>query len=97
MNPAIQPLIKTVQNMPIPDQLEILREITMSISVNWEKTNISDDFWHPKTIEEHLNANPVDAVRDIDDLAADFWPEDESADDFIKYTYALRKEDRKAS
>ena len=53
-------------------------------------------FWKPKTIEEHLKANPVDTVKDIDDLKVDFWPEDESADDFIKYTYGQRKEDREA-
>ncbi|QTA79833.1 Uncharacterized protein dnl_21150 [Desulfonema limicola] len=96
MNPQIQPLIKTVKGLPFPDQLQILREITKSMSVSWKKPDTQDDFWYPKTIEQHLKANPVDAVKDINDLTGDFWPEDESADDFIKYTYGQRSKDRKA-
>lgn len=33
-------------------------------------------------------------VTDIDELGGDFWPEDESVDDFIDYIYGQRREDR---
>jgi len=95
MNLKIQPIIKTVQGMPFPDQLEILREITRFMSVCFRQSDAQDKFWHTKTLAEHMEANPVDPVRNIDDLFSDFWPEDETADDFIRYTYSQREEDKR--
>ena len=94
MNPKIQPFIKTVRGLPFPDQLEILQEITRSMSVKFRQSDMRDDFWHPKTAEEHSEIAHTEAVSDVDDLIGDFWPEDESADDFITYTYDRRREDR---
>ncbi len=51
------------------------------------------NFWENKSLEEILQATPVPPVSDISDLASDFWPEDESADDIIDYVYQQRKED----
>ncbi len=36
----------------------------------------------------------VSPVRDVAELKADFWPDDESVDDFIAYTDRQRREDR---
>lgn len=57
-------------------------------------SHIQDDFRQPKTAEEHSETSHTEAVSDIDELVGDFWPEDESADDFISYTYGRRREDR---
>lgn len=51
------------------------------------------NFWENKSLDEILQASPVPPVSDISDLAPDFWPEDESADDIIDYVYQQRKED----
>lgn len=51
------------------------------------------DFWEPKTLEQHIQAQLTRPVTDIADLVADFWPEEESADDFIAYIYQQRRED----
>lgn len=39
-------------------------------------------------------AQGVPVVRDVADLAVDFWPEDESADDINSYIYRQRYDDR---
>lgn len=96
MSPEIKPLINTVKGLPFPYQLEILQEIAKSVSDNWKQIGSMDDFWHPRSVDEHLQANPVEKVSDIDILSGNFWPEDESADDFNQYTYGQRRSDRTA-
>ncbi len=39
-------------------------------------------------------AQHVPVVRNVADLAVDFWPEDESADDVNTYIYRQRHDDR---
>jgi len=51
------------------------------------------DFWEPKTLEEHIQAQQTRPMMSIA-IKADFWPKDESADDFIDYIYGQRREDR---
>lgn len=51
------------------------------------------DFWQPQTVEQRIQAQQTQPVADIADLRADFWPEDESADDIIEYIYQQRRED----
>lgn len=40
-------------------------------------------------------AQDVPVVRNVADLAVDFWPEEESADDINSYIYRQRYDDRK--
>ena len=51
------------------------------------------DFWKNRSPDEMLQTAPISPVSDISDLASDFWPEDESADDLIDYIYQQRKEE----
>lgn len=41
-----------------------------------------------------MEEQQVKPIRDITELVADFWPEDESADDLVTYIYEQRLEDR---
>jgi hypothetical protein len=36
-------------------------------------------------------------IRDIKELKGDFWPEDESIDDFLSWLRAMRREDKDRS
>ena len=51
------------------------------------------DFWVPQPLERILKVQKVAPVQDIAELRFDAWPEDESADDLIKYIYQQRRED----
>jgi len=57
-----------------------------------EKDEPETAFWENKSLDELLQNTPISPVSDISDLASDFWPEDESADDFIDHVYQQRKE-----
>ena len=47
-------------------------------------------FWELPTLDELADAQDVAPVERIEDLVADFWPEDESVDDFLA---AIEKKD----
>ena len=49
-------------------------------------------FDEPRTIEELAAEQGVKPVTDLKSLVADFWPEDETADDFIAAVRAWRRE-----
>ncbi|MBA3246622.1 MAG: hypothetical protein H0T63_00900 [Pyrinomonadaceae bacterium] len=36
----------------------------------------------------------VQPIRSIEDLQGDFWPEDESVDEFLEWVRAIRQQDR---
>jgi hypothetical protein len=84
----LQALIDAAQELTPPEQLSLISAITQSLHRNYyQQTQPAADFWEPKTLEQHIQAQQIQPVANIADLKADFWPEDESADDFIEYIY----------
>ena len=59
-----------------------------------EGAKLTTDFWQPKTLQQHIEEQQVKPIRDITELVADFWPEDESADYLVTCIYEQRLEDR---
>jgi hypothetical protein len=54
-------------------------------------------FWgRRKSIEELAAEQGVKPIQDIDQLAGDFWPEDEGPDDFVNTLRRWRREDSEA-
>jgi len=55
-----------------------------------------NDFWtrKSKTVEELAAEQGVKPITSVDDLRADFWPEDESADDIDDFITQQRAADR---
>jgi hypothetical protein len=45
-----------------------------------------------RTVAELAEAQGVKPVATLDDLWADFWPEEETVDDFIETIYKWRRE-----
>jgi hypothetical protein len=43
----------------------------------------TSEFWKPYTIEEIVQTQQIQPIYDISALQVDFWPEEETADDFI--------------
>jgi hypothetical protein len=56
------------------------------------------DFFAEATAESSVLAvqQGVEPVASLDDLAGDFWPEDESVDDFVEAVRRWRREDGSA-
>jgi hypothetical protein len=53
----------------------------------------STTFWTGATVAELAEAQGVKPIETLDELKADFWPEDESLDDFIETIYQWRREE----
>ncbi len=51
-------------------------------------------FVRGRTLNDLIAEQQPPVVNDIDALGADFWPDDESADDFNAYIAAQRRADR---
>lgn len=49
-------------------------------------------FWQGRTVAELAEAQGVKPIETLDELWADFWPDEESVDDFIETTYQWRRE-----
>lgn len=93
MNPNLQPIIESVRQLPLTDQLELLGEISRSLMDRYGKAETQHDFWKPRTLREILENSPARSRNEIHTLKADFWPDDESADDFVDYVYKQRRDD----
>ncbi len=57
----------------------------------------SPDFWQPQSIESIVASQQTQPISSLSTLKADFWPEDESADDFIEFVEQQRQTDRLVS
>lgn len=94
MSTKLQTLIEAAQELSPIEQLNLISSISQFLHHNYQQTNLAGDFWEPKTLEQLIQAQQTRVITNIVDLGADFWPEEESVDDFIDYIYQQRREDR---
>jgi hypothetical protein len=93
--PRLQALIEAAQELSPLEQLDLISVLAQALHRKTLQTLPAEDFWVPKTLEQHLQAQQVQPVADIAGLRADFWPEDEACDDLIEYIYKQRREDQR--
>lgn len=48
------------------------------------------DFWTHYTAEELVAQQRIEPIEDIAELKGDFWPEDETEDDFLQFLQEIR-------
>jgi hypothetical protein len=94
MTPKLQTLIDTAQELSPLEQVELIQAVSQLLYRHYQKILPSTDFWQPLTLEQIVQTQQVPPVSDVSALQADFWPKEESADDFIEYVYQQRAEDR---
>ena len=81
-SPKLQPLIDTILTLSPQEQLQLIMILSQSL------LNIQDipTSWQPQL--------PIQTPRHpnkVDDAIADFWPEDESVDEFLEFTRKERQ------
>lgn len=94
MNKRLKSIIGSVQQLPVVEQLELMQVISQSLYRNYHQMFQAMSFKQAKTIEQLIQEQQKTPITDLSALAVDFWPEEESIDDFIEYTYQQRQEDR---
>ena len=94
MSPKLQSIIDAAQELSPLEQLQLIEAVSEFLQLRYRRTGPPVDFWNPQSVEDLVRAQNKQPVTNIADLAADFWPEQETADDIIEYLYQQRQEDR---
>jgi hypothetical protein len=94
MSPQLQTAIAAIQPLSPTDRQALMQILTQNDPENIlaDLKIHSDQFWQGTTIEQ-LRAvqNPM-TVHDVKNLAADFWPEEDSVEDFLLFLRQQRQE-----
>ena len=87
MPPRVQHLIQATQELSPLEQVELVSALSLTL-------HQATDFWQSPSLEQLVEAQKTKPVAGLDELAAEFWPEQESADDFIDFVHQQRREDK---
>ena len=91
MQSPVQALIEASRQLTPIEQLQLLTALTESVYHSGHQPVQDEQL--PETFHA-LNRTPP--VVDLDSLVADFWPENETADDFSNFVYQQREAERTA-
>lgn len=94
MAQKLQSVIDAVHGLPLSDKLELLQVLSEDLNQLYALEAGSAAFWSPKTIEELSATQFAPVIEDVRSLTTDFWPEDESAEDFSRFLAEQRHRDR---
>lgn len=93
----LEQAIEAAQRLSPREKYQLIETIARSLSQpNTLETN-SAMFLRGQTLDDLIAVQQPPIVTDLDMLAADFWPEDESADDINDYIESQRRIDREPS
>lgn len=94
MTPQLQQVIAAARALSPRDKLELLEAISRDLQHTYAFTAESAAFWSSPSIDEIAQAQAAPVVTDVQALAVDFWPEEESADDINRFIAEQRHADR---
>ncbi len=90
----LQQVVDAARALSSRDKLELLAIISHDLQQAYALVDASAAFWAPRSLDEITQAQMAPAVTDIHDLAVDFWPDDETADDINQFVASQRQIDR---
>lgn len=94
MTAQLQQVLMDARALSAREKLELLEAISQDLQQTYDLNEAATQFWNPRPLAELVALQATPVVINIDDLAADFWPEDETADDINEYIAAQRRADR---
>ena len=97
MTATLRALLKEAQSLSHHEKLELIHQLSASLKHHDEATgdgSSASDFWQPRTLETLAAEQDVPPVTNIRELAAAWWPSDETANDLIAFIRQQRDEDR---
>ena len=83
--------IEAAQRLSAHEKYQLIETVAHSLSQVDALAANSAAFLRGRTLDQLRDAQQPPIVTDLDALAADFWPEDESADDINDYIEAQRR------
>jgi hypothetical protein len=85
---AIQPLSPTERQ----ELLQILNQSNPSTDSQTDLKTLSNQFWQGTTLNQVLANQTPTTVHDLKNLATDFWPEEDSIEEFLAFLRQQRQE-----
>ena len=97
MSPQLEKAIKAIQplsTMERQQQLQILTQRNSEKKSNQDFAISTAQFWQGTSLDEILAIQSPKTVHNLKDFAADFWPEDESMEDFLTFMRQQRQDSK---
>jgi hypothetical protein len=91
---TVQAVVAAAQQLSPSEQLEVIQALTRVLQERFPQTTVRPSVNSETTIDLPATVRRTAPVTDLRDFAADFWPEDETADDINEYLARQRATDR---
>jgi hypothetical protein len=94
MSPQLEVAIAAIQPLSPTERQQLIQIMTQSEPSSNSPTNISAlsaQFWQGTTLQQILERQTPTTVHNLTDFAADFWPEEESIEDFLSFLRQQRQ------
>lgn len=92
MTDELRSILTAARALSPREKLELLEAISRDLQQAYALVDESAAFWTPPSLEELAENVPV--VDDLHMLAADFWPQEDSADLLNQFVAEQRQADR---
>ncbi len=95
MTPQLEAAIAAIQPLSSTERQQLLQILIQSDLSSNSQTNLrtlSTEFWQGTTLKQLLSTQQPIAVNNLKDLATDFWPEEDSIEDFLTFLREQRQE-----
>jgi hypothetical protein len=91
---TVQAVVAAAQKLSPIEQLEIIQALTHALQQRYPNANVRPTVADDAAIVLPATVRRTPLVTDLRDFAADFWPEDETADYINDYIAQQRAADR---
>lgn len=94
MTPQLQAAIAAIQSLSHTERQQLLQILTQSDSTLTQSDlkTLSTQFWQGATLEQLLATQTPKTFQNLKAHAADFWPEEDSIEDFLTFLRQQRQE-----
>lgn len=95
MTPQLETAISAIQPLSPAERQQLLQILTQSNSASEDQVNLKTlnaQFWQGTTLQQLIATQTPTTVYNLKDLATDFWPTEESIEDFLAFQQQQRQE-----
>jgi hypothetical protein len=95
MTPQLEAAIAAIQPLSPAERqqlLQILNQNNPSSNLQTDLKTLSNQFWQGTTLNQLFTNQTPTTIHNLKDLAADFWPEEDSIEEFLAFLQQQRQE-----
>ena len=89
---TFQTIMNAVQTLSVREKQKLFQVLSIDLHQITALENASSLFWNPQPLATLLQQQRGLVLSNLRELAVDFWPNDESADEINAFVAAQRKQ-----